>query len=100
MVLEVVTLVVKDNEEDAFQAAYAQATHIIASATGHISHELLKCVEVERKYLLLVHWNTLEDHTIGFRQSEAYQQWRQLLHHFYESIAVEHFTPTALANAQ
>ena len=48
--------------------------------------------EEERKYLLLVGWDTLEDHTIGFRGSEKYQEWKRLLHHFYDPFpTVEHF---------
>ena len=59
---------------------------------GYISHDLRKCFETSDRYILLVHWQTLEDHTIGFRQSERYQIWRQLLHHFYDPFpTVEHY---------
>jgi heme-degrading monooxygenase HmoA len=59
---------------------------------GYISHELQHCLENEFQYILLVKWETLEDHTIGFRQSEQYQEWKQLLHHFYEPFpVVEHY---------
>jgi heme-degrading monooxygenase HmoA len=40
-------------------------------------------MEVKGKYLLLVQWETLEDHPIGFRQSKEYQEWKNQLHHFY-----------------
>ena len=49
---------------------------------GYISHQLQKCIEKGNRYILLVNWQTLEDHTIGFRESEQYQEWRRLLHHF------------------
>ncbi len=55
---------------------------------GYISHELQHCLENEFQYILLVKWETLDDHTVGFRQSEQYQEWKQLLHHFYEPFPV------------
>jgi heme-degrading monooxygenase HmoA len=59
---------------------------------GYISHDLHKCIETDGRYLLLVKWQTLEDHTVGFRQSAEYQQWKNLLHHFYQPFPeVEHY---------
>jgi heme-degrading monooxygenase HmoA len=59
---------------------------------GYINHELHNCVEDRNKYILLVRWETIEDHTIEFRQSEKYKEWKQLLHHFYNPFPiVEHF---------
>ncbi|MOA65193.1 hypothetical protein D3C78_1914890 [compost metagenome] len=59
---------------------------------GYVHHELQKCLEKENKYVLLVRWETLEDHTIGFRGSEEYQAWKALLHHYYDPFpVVEHF---------
>jgi heme-degrading monooxygenase HmoA len=56
-------------------------------------------VEKASDYLLLVRWQTLEDHTIGFRQSAEYQRWRALLHHFYDPMPdVLHYT-TVLEHA-
>ena len=53
---------------------------------------LSRCLERPSTYLLLVEWETVEDHTVGFRGSVEYQEWRRLLHHFYEPFpAVEHF---------
>ena len=46
-------------------------------------HQLQRCLESQDKYVLLVQWQRLEDHTIGFRQSRHYQDWKKLLHHFY-----------------
>jgi heme-degrading monooxygenase HmoA len=60
---------------------------------GYIRHELQRCLELPDRYLLLVWWETLEDHTIGFRGSAEYQEWRRQLHHFYEPFpTIEHFT--------
>jgi heme-degrading monooxygenase HmoA len=76
----------------AFEQAFAKAQLIISSMQGYVSHQLQRCLEAEDKYLLLVNWQRLEDHTVGFRQSPQYEEWRQLLHHFYEPFpVVEHF---------
>ena len=59
---------------------------------GYVSHQLQKCVEKPNRYIVLVNWQTLEDHTHGFRGSDAYQEWRRLLHHRYDPIPeVEHY---------
>jgi heme-degrading monooxygenase HmoA len=93
MILEAAFLQVKAGQAEAFEAAFRQASPIIASMNGYIAHELQKCIEVENKYLLLVQWETLEDHSIGFRGSAKYQEWKALLHHFYEPFpTVEHFS--------
>jgi heme-degrading monooxygenase HmoA len=92
MILEVAILNIKDGLNTEFEAAFQTASSIIAAMSGYISHELQRCVEVENRYILLVRWQTLEDHTIGFRQSPEYQQWRSLLHHFYDPFpTVEHY---------
>lgn len=84
MILEIAQLQVKPGEAPAFEEAFAQAQAIIASMGGYLGHELQRCLENDHHYMLLVRWNTLEDHTVGFRQSEPYQAWRKLLHHFYD----------------
>lgn len=92
MVLEVAMLSVIKGLSSDFEKAFAQAELIIARQDGYISHELKKCVEKNDKYLLEVRWESLEDHTIGFRGSEDYQRWKQLLHHFYAPFPiVEHY---------
>jgi heme-degrading monooxygenase HmoA len=92
LILEVAPLQVKPGQGAAFEHAFAQAQSIIASMPGYISHRLQRCLDVADKYLLLVEWQQLEDHTVGFRQSPQYQQWRRLLHHFYDPFpTVEHY---------
>lgn len=94
MILEVATLNVRGGESDAFELAFSKAQNIISSMPGYVSHQLQRCLELQDKYLLLVQWQTLEDHTIGFRQSREYQDWRILLHHFYDPFpTVEHYEP-------
>lgn len=92
MILEVAILDIKDGMSNEFETAFKQAAKIISSMPGYISHELQKCVETSNRYILLVRWETLEAHTVGFRQSAEYQQWKQLLHHFYQPFpVVEHY---------
>ena len=92
MILETAILDVIPNQERDFEAAFAKASPIIASMPRYISHQLQRCVEKQNRYILLVNWETLEDHTVGFRGSEQYQEWRKLLHHFYDPFpVVEHY---------
>lgn len=92
MVLEVAILKVREGQGDSFEAAFREASPLIAAADGYLGHELQRCLEVSDRYILLVRWRTLEDHTVGFRESPLYQEWRRLLHHFYEPHpTVEHF---------
>lgn len=100
MVLEVALLQVKVGLEGEFEVAFRKASAIISSMPGYGGHQLQKCIEAPAKYLLLVNWDSLEDHTVGFRGSDKYQQWRELLHHFYDPFpTVEHFEEVQLEPA-
>ena len=97
MILEIATLQIKPGQTLAFEQSFQQASSIISSMHGYLHHELQKCMEDDHKYVLLVKWETLEDHTIGFRGSELYQQWKALLHHYYDPFpTVEHFELVSL----
>ncbi len=91
MILEIAILNLKPGQRDSFEAAFKQAAPIVQAAKGYINHELQHCLETPDRYVLLIRWQTLEDHVTGFRGSAAYQDWRARLHHFYESFLVEHF---------
>jgi heme-degrading monooxygenase HmoA len=94
MILEMAVLNIKSGQGPTFEAAFKQAAPIVTVMPGYHAHELQKCVETPDRYLLLVWWETVEAHTIGFRQSVEYQEWKRLLHHFYEPFpTVEHYTP-------
>jgi len=84
MILEMAVLQVKPGRAAEFQDAFRTAEPIITASPGHVSHELHRCVEDPDRFLLLVRWRTLEDHTHGFRGSPQYQRWKALLHHFYD----------------
>ena len=92
MILEVAILDISPGQESEFQAAFANASPLISAMQGYVSHQLQRCVEKQNRYILLVNWEKLEDHTIGFRGSEGYQEWKKLLHHFYDPFPmVEHY---------
>jgi heme-degrading monooxygenase HmoA len=100
MILEQAVLDVKPQETKQFEAAFSRAQLIIAAAPGYISHELQRCIEKSNRYLLLVRWRTLEDHTEGFRKSAPYQEWKELLHHFYDPFpVVEHYGEVILGTS-
>ena len=101
MILEVALLNVRTGESVAFENAFARAQTIISSMSGYISHQLQRCLDTPDKYMLLVKWQRLEDHTIGFRQSPQYQEWKRLLHHFYDPFpAVAHYELVSESAAQ
>ena len=93
-VLEVAILDVRPARGSAFEAAFTEAQAILASMPGYQRHELRHCIENASRYLLLVWWDDLESHTVGFRGSPEYQRWKALLHDFYDPFpVVEHYTP-------
>jgi heme-degrading monooxygenase HmoA len=92
MILEVAILDIKPNMSAEFETAFKTASAIISAMPGYISHELQRCIENKNRYILLVRWQSLADHTVGFRESPEYQTWCSLLHHFYDPFpTVEHY---------
>jgi heme-degrading monooxygenase HmoA len=92
MILEVAILNVKNGQEKQFEKDFEIAGRYISSIDGYLKHSLRKCLEQNNKYILLVDWQNLEDHTIGFRQSTQYLEWKKLLHHYYDPFpTVEHY---------
>lgn len=92
MILEHAVLPVIPGSEPDFERAFAEARTIIESMPGFRSLRLSRGVEEPSRFLLLVEWERLEDHTQGFRGSSQYQRWRELLHHFYDPFpTVDHF---------
>lgn len=97
MILEAAMLQVKSGLSAEFEHSFKEASGLISSIDGYLGHELQKCLEDDHKYLLLVKWGKLADHTIGFRESAQYQEWKALLHHYYSPFpVVEHFTSISL----
>ncbi len=98
MITEHAVLRVAPGREDEFVSAMEQAKTLIAGSPGFVSLRLERCLERPEAFLFLVEWERLEDHTMGFRGSPAYEEWRAALHHFYEPAPViEHFEPVVRA---
>lgn len=96
MILEIAQLQVRSGQGTEFQAAFLEAQQIIASMPGYLGHELQMCIERADHYMLLVRWETVEHHEVGFRKSAGYQEWRKLLHHFYDPFpTVLHYEQVA-----
>lgn len=74
MILEVAILNIKEGLSKHFEEGFEKASVIILSMHGYISHQIKKCLEMESQYVLLVNWDTLEDHEIGFRGSSVEYQ--------------------------
>jgi heme-degrading monooxygenase HmoA len=92
MIFEVAILNVIPGSENDFLSAFSKAQHIISRMTGYISHQLKRCLENSSRFILLVEWQKLTDHTEGFRGSKEYQEWKKVLHHFYDPFpTVEHY---------
>jgi heme-degrading monooxygenase HmoA len=92
MILEAFICQIKAGQEAEFEKALQGALPLISQSKGFISLEFQRCLEVKGQYLFLIRWETLEDHTVGFRGSAAYQEWRAALHHFYEPMpTVQHY---------
>lgn len=93
MILEHAVLHVRPGLADEFRAAFARASLIIEASPGFRSLRLLPCIEDEDRFLLLVKWERLEDHIEVFRGSAAYDDWKALLHRFYEPFPeVDHYS--------
>jgi heme-degrading monooxygenase HmoA len=98
MITEHAILNVIPGQEDDFLSALEVAKTFISRSPGFGGLRVERCLENPSTFLLLVEWESLEAHTQGFRGSAAYEEWRRLLHHFYEPFpVVEHFEPVATA---
>jgi len=101
MVLEIAILNVIPGKENEFIDAFSEAQYIIAKMAGYISHKLKRCIEHTSQFILLVEWEKLSDHTDGFRGSKEYQEWKRLLHHFYDPFPiVEHYADMQMKDVQ
>jgi heme-degrading monooxygenase HmoA len=92
MILEVAILDIRQGQSEQFEAAFEKAQLILAASGGYRRHELQRSADRDARYLLLVWWDSIESHTVGFRGSPQYQEWKRLLHHFYDPFPhVEHY---------
>lgn len=87
-------MTVAAGQHEAFEAALAEAVAVLAQAGGFAGVEVSRGIERPDAYLVRISWQTLEDHTVGFRESELFTQWRALIGpYFAQAPVVEHWEP-------
>jgi heme-degrading monooxygenase HmoA len=93
MILEVADIRIHPGQQAAFDEAIQRGLRtVIAQARGYAGYKVNKGIESPERYLLMIFWQTLEDHTVGFRESPAFAQWRAIVGPFFASPpVVEHF---------
>ena len=97
MIVEHAHITVRPGTHQGFEEALARARAVIAASPGFRSLRLARGIESPDRYLLLVEWETLEDHTVGFRESERFVEWRSHIGPFFDSPPeVDHVTPVEL----
>lgn len=89
MILEVAEF--RSAQPDDFEQAMAELVEVIGSSPGYQGHTVQRSMESPGRYLLLVRWQDLEAHTIGFRQSGAFTHWVERLGEHRKGALVEHF---------
>ena len=93
MITEIAQIDVKPGTEKDFEAAVAKARPLFLRAKGGKGFELHKSIEKPQRYRLLAKWETLENHTVDFRGSADFAEWRKLVGHcFAQPPQVEHVT--------
>lgn len=94
MILEIAEIRIAPGQQAAFDEAIQRALTTVASqAKGMRGYRVNKCIESPERYVLQIFWDTLEDHTVGFRQGPLFAQWRAIIGPFFASPpVVEHFT--------
>ncbi len=100
MILEHAAFSITPGSESDFESAVEQATEVVAQAHGYRSLRLLRGVEQPSGYLLLIEWDTVEDHMVGFRESELFLRWRELVGPYFAAPpVVEHFGAPVVTRA-
>ena len=94
MILELADIRILPGKQTEFDAAITRGVELaISKATGFRGYKINKGVESPERYVLMIYWDTLENHTVDFRESAAFQEWRALVGPFFAAApVVEHFT--------
>ncbi|HWI82066.1 antibiotic biosynthesis monooxygenase [Ramlibacter sp.] len=93
MILEIADIRIQPGQQAAFEAAIQQAlATVLPKAQGVHGFKVNRCIETPERYVLQIFWDTLEDHTVGFRQGPLFAQWRAIIGPFFAGPPlVEHF---------
>ena len=99
MILEIADIRVMPGRATEFAAAIRRgAETVIAHAKGFAGYKVNQSIETPERFVLLIYWHALEDHTVGFRQSPAFQEWRAIVGPFFaQPPFVEHFQLVAMS---
>ena len=94
MILEVADIRIAPGQQAAFDAAIQRGIATVASqAKGYRGYQVQKCIESPERYLLMIEWETLENHTEDFRGGPLFAQWRAIVGPYFAAApVVEHFT--------
>ncbi|HJV51486.1 MAG TPA: antibiotic biosynthesis monooxygenase family protein [Noviherbaspirillum sp.] len=94
MILELADIRIQPGKQAEFDAAIQRGVEqVISQAKGFCGYKVNKGVESPERYLLMIFWETLENHTVDFRQSPAFQEWRAIVGPYFATApSVEHFT--------
>lgn len=96
MIIEFAQLTIHPGSERQFEAIFPTAIKVLGGSRGYVSHELRRSMETPNRYALIIQWLTLEDHTVAFRGSPAFAQWRGHIGPFLAAPpVVEHFQAVA-----
>lgn len=99
MITEHALLDVLPGSSEEFEWAFGEARELISASPGFRGLELLRCLDTPSRYLLLVRWDSVESHVIGFRQGPSYERWSSLLHRFYSPFPVVSHFESALSTS-
>ncbi len=92
MILELARIDIKEGTNQDFETALETAKGVISQSKGFQEITVKKCIEQANRYILLIEWDTLEDHTVGFRESDLFKEWRALIGPFFlEPPLVQHY---------
>jgi heme-degrading monooxygenase HmoA len=94
MILELADIRVQPGQEAAFDEAIQRALKtVMTRAHGMRGYKVNKCIETPQRFILQVFWDTVEDHTVAFRQGPLFAEWRAIIGPFFaQPPHVEHFT--------
>jgi heme-degrading monooxygenase HmoA len=100
MILEIADIRIPPGKQADFEAAITRGlTEVVSKSKGYISHQVHKCLETPERYVLMIYWQTLENHTVDFRGSPAFAEWRGHVGPFFASPPnVEHFSLVTSSN--
>jgi heme-degrading monooxygenase HmoA len=100
MILEIADIRITPGKQAQFDEAIQRAlTTVLPQAKGVLGYSVNKCVETPERYVLQIVWDTLEDHTVGFREGPLFAQWRAIIGPFFAGPPlVEHFTLVTKSN--